>query len=181
MSRRFAIEDAFDFEDFSDPELRQILDYKLKNQQLAATDAAKDTAIDVLGRSRDRPNFGNAGEVENLLAQAKKRYQTRRSDQNHCVDIVFEPQDFDPEHDRIENASNNLYRLFEDVIGCEAIIQKLAGFQEIVRKLKKNGKDVRGKIPMNFLFKGPPGAQDRFHGEYVKWNPHRYWKNNDGS
>jgi hypothetical protein len=71
LSRRFAIEDAFKFEDFTDPELREILDSKLKKQDLSATDAAKDVAMELLGRERNRPNFGNGGAVENLLGQTK--------------------------------------------------------------------------------------------------------------
>jgi len=160
LSRRFAIEDAFHFENFSDEELLEILNLKLKIQDLGATDAAKSVAIEVLSRSRNRPNFGNAGEVENLLTQAKGRYQTRQAllpfyDQS--LDIIFEPQDFDLNFDRDANASDNLSKLFEDVVGCEPIIQKLGEFQQIARAMKARNIDMRDQIPTNFIFKGPPG------------------------
>ncbi|KAG5219784.1 P-loop containing nucleoside triphosphate hydrolase protein [Salix suchowensis] len=90
LARRFAIENAFKFEDFTDPELLEIMNLKLKQQDLAATDDAKKVAIAVLARARNRPNFGNGGEVENLLSQAKARYQARAS--KNAVDIVFEPK-----------------------------------------------------------------------------------------
>ncbi|KAH0835059.1 hypothetical protein FOPE_03825 [Fonsecaea pedrosoi] len=67
LARRFPISEAFHFDDFGDEELRQILDFKLKKQGLDATDEAKDVVIGILSKTRDRPNFVNAGEVENLI------------------------------------------------------------------------------------------------------------------
>ncbi|KAG5637751.1 hypothetical protein H0H81_003389 [Sphagnurus paluster] len=157
LARRFAIEDAFNFEDFDDRQLLEILNLKLKDQHLSATDPAKLVAIQVLDRLRNRPNFGNAGEVENLLSQAKARYYQSRKNPNQ-VDIVFEAQDFDPEHDRGDRASTNLSKLFEDVVGCEEIVQKLTGYQQLAQALKKRGIEDRSQIPTNFVFKGPPGT-----------------------
>ena len=42
----------------------KILNLKMKQQDLEATERAKVVAIEVLSRARNRPNFGNAGEVE---------------------------------------------------------------------------------------------------------------------
>lgn len=72
LARRFRLSDAFYFEDFSDADLMHVLDFKLKDQGLQATAEAKRTAIEVLARERDRPNFGNAGAVENIISQAKE-------------------------------------------------------------------------------------------------------------
>jgi hypothetical protein len=160
LSRRFAIEDAFTFEDFTRDQLGQILDYKLRIQDLGATSAAKKVALDVLDRLRNRPNFGNAGEVENLISKAKTRFQARQATvppARRAIDIVFEPPDFDPDFDRQARAAENLKALFADVVGCDAIIEKLAGYQRIANNLKKRGQDPRPEIPMNFVFKGPPG------------------------
>ncbi|KAF7355553.1 hypothetical protein MSAN_01472400 [Mycena sanguinolenta] len=156
LSRRFNIESAFRFDDFTDSELREILEFKLKTQHLDATNAAKDVAIEILSRARMRPNFGNAGEVENQLTLAKKRYQARQKKPSR--DIVFEPQDFDPEFDRGIHASTNLAKLFEDVVGCDAIINKLGDYQALYSNGKARGKDVRHLIPTNWVFKGPPGT-----------------------
>ncbi|CCM06492.1 uncharacterized protein FIBRA_08761 [Fibroporia radiculosa] len=161
LARRFAIEDAFHFDDFDDSDLRKILDLKLKKQNLGATDHAKHVAIAVLSRLRNRPNFGNAGEVENLLGQAKGRYQLRLTSvpvNQRPFDIVFEPQDFDPNFDRDARASANLRDLFRDVVGCDNIVTKLSGYQETARKMKARDMDPRGQIPTNFVMKGPPGT-----------------------
>lgn len=160
LARRFAIEDAFYFEDFTNDELREIIDLKLKMQDLSATDEAKVVALEVLDRARNRTTFGNAGEVENLLAQAKNRYQTRQMSvptSKRSVRIVFEPQDFDPNFDRDKHATSNLTALFEDVVGCETIIAMLAKYQNLARALKARNKG-RESIPTTFVFKGPPGG-----------------------
>ncbi|KAL4256309.1 CbxX/CfxQ family protein [Pleurotus pulmonarius] len=156
LARRFAIENAFKFEDFTDPELLEIMNLKLKQQDLAATDDAKKVAIAVLARARNRPNFGNGGEVENLLSQAKARYQARAS--KSAVDIVFEPQDFDPDHDRNSRAATNLQELFKDIIGCENVITRLGDYQRIAETIKSKNLDARTLIPTSFVFKGPPGT-----------------------
>jgi len=137
----------------------QIFNYKLKKQDLAATDDAKQVARDLLSRMKDRPNFGNAGEVENLLSLAKDRYQKRMASvpPDQRSDVIFEPQDIDPDFNRSQNASANLAKLFEDVIGCDEVIQKLDKYQKIAQTMKSQGLDMRKQIPSNFVFKGPPG------------------------
>jgi len=160
LSRRFPIADAFHFQDFSDSEMRQILELKLKDQGLDATERAKLVAIEVLGRARNRPNFGNAGEVENLLGKAKTSYQTRQSLKplsERSFDVIFEAQDFDAGFDREADAATNLQKLFEDVVGCESVDSKLEGYQQIARGMKAQGLDPREQIPTNFVFKGPTG------------------------
>ena len=70
---RFAIESAFRFEDFNDEELLEILELKMKHQDLDATPKAKSVAIEVLSRGRNRPNFGNAGEVRLCFAAKSQK------------------------------------------------------------------------------------------------------------
>ncbi|KAL4068441.1 P-loop containing nucleoside triphosphate hydrolase protein [Scleroderma yunnanense] len=160
LARRFAIENAFEFEDFTEPQLMQILDHKLKDQDLSATDDAKDVARELLSRMKNRPNFGNAGEVENMLGLAKARYQKRMMSipPAQRAQVTFESQDFDPDYKRQQNASANLAKLFEDVVGCDDVIKKLGEYQMIAKAMKAQGLDMRTQIPSNFIFKGPPGT-----------------------
>ena len=160
LARRFAIDSAFHFHDFSKTELGDILDLKLGQQGLHATGDAKRVASEVLGRARARPNFGNAGEVENMIGLAKVRYQTRISGvppSQRPEDIVFEPQDFDPDFARGSTAAINCRKLFEDVVGCEEMVAKLEGYQRIAVNAKAANIELHELIPTNFLFKGPPG------------------------
>ena len=161
MSRRFSVKDAFIFDDFSDDELLQALEWKLNDQDLSATDAAKKVAKEVLSRLRNRPNFGNIGEVENLLGQAKLRYQQRQGAlplEERAPDAPFEPEDFDPDFNRGERAASNLTKLFEDIVGCDNIVKKMEDYQRTARNMKAMVMDPREQIPTNFIFKGPPGA-----------------------
>jgi AAA lid domain len=154
------MKDAFVFEDYSNEDLLKALEWKLKEADLTATDTAKKVAIDVLEKARNRPNFGNIGEVENLLSEAKIRYQTRQNllppDRRSSV-APFEPKDFDPGYDRGERASENLAKLFKDVSGFEGIVEKLSRWQTVAKNSKARGKDPRDFIPTSFVFKGPPG------------------------
>ncbi|KAK7054631.1 hypothetical protein VNI00_003094 [Paramarasmius palmivorus] len=161
LSRRFDIENAFQFDDFSDSELRQVLDLKLKQNDLEATEAAKGVAIDLLSRARNRPNFGNGGEVENVLSQAKVRFQKRQAHlpvSERSFNCILEPQDFDEDYNRQNNAGANLQKLFADVVGCDTIVKKLGTWQKVATSMKSRGLDARKHIPMCFIFKGPPGT-----------------------
>lgn len=149
------------FNDFTDSELLQALEYKMREQDLSATDDAKTVAMEALSRQRNRPNFGNIGDVENMLGTAKTRYQGRQSSLpavQRSPDAPFEPQDFDPDFDRSKNAATNLATLFEDVVGCEKVVAKMSQYQNMAKNMKAVGKDPREDIPTSFVFKGPPGG-----------------------
>jgi hypothetical protein len=160
LARRFPIDSAFQFDDFNDRELQKILDLKLKKQGLEVTEAAKKVAIQLLSRARDRPNFGNAGEVENLISRAKEREQTRHfavDTLSHSSDVVFLPQDFDENFDRTTTSAVSCQKLFEDIVGCEKLIKKPESYQKRVASAAARNKNPREFIPFNFIFKGPPG------------------------
>ncbi|KAG0697526.1 P-loop containing nucleoside triphosphate hydrolase protein [Suillus ampliporus] len=160
FARRFAIEDPFMFEDFTEPQLQEIFERKLKDQDLSSTAKAKQVAMSLLSRRKNRPNFGNGGEVENMLTFAKDRYLKRQASKpSHLsLDIVFEPEDFDPNWNRDQHAAANLAQLFEDMVGCEPVVQKLGDYQNMARGMKASGLDMRKQIPTSFIFKGPPGT-----------------------
>jgi hypothetical protein len=157
LARRFPLESAFVFEDFDDVEIGRILDLKLKDIGFSVTDQAKRVAMDVLQRARNRPNFGNAGEVDIILDRAKALHQKRVSG-NSSKDLdTLEAVDFDPDFDRGERAASNLSVLFKDVVGCEGLIRQIQGYQTVAANMKAVGMDPRDQIPFSFLFKGPPG------------------------
>lgn len=157
LARRFPLESAFVFEDFDDAEIAQILDLKLKDVGFAATDQAKRVAMDVIQRARNRPNFGNAGEVDIILDRAKALHQKHISAGTVKQFDTLEAIDFDPDHDRGERAATNLPALFRDVVGCEDLIKQFQGYQTTAANMKALNMNPRDQIPFNFLFKGPPG------------------------
>ncbi|KAH6854557.1 P-loop containing nucleoside triphosphate hydrolase protein [Chaetomium sp. MPI-CAGE-AT-0009] len=79
LKRLFPLEAAFRFHDYDDKQLNEILRIKTDEEETTASDKAMDVAAEVLRRARDRPNFGNGGDVENLLNQAKARFRERKA------------------------------------------------------------------------------------------------------
>jgi len=134
LARRFQLSYTFEFEDFDDQQLREILELKFKQQGLDATEEAKDVAVGLLWRARDRPSFGNAGEVENVISHAKAQEQKRllvEGSTKRSAEVVFLPQDFNEDFDRAKDAGLNCRKLFEDVVGCEGLISKLENYQRV--------------------------------------------------
>ncbi|KAK4201316.1 hypothetical protein QBC40DRAFT_223947 [Triangularia verruculosa] len=77
LRRRFPLEEAFRFKSYDDKALNEILRLKMEKEEITADEGAMEVAAEVLRRARDRPNFGNGGDVDNLLNQAKTRYRAR--------------------------------------------------------------------------------------------------------
>lgn len=158
LARRFPIASGFNFEDFSDDELQKIFDLKIKQQGYQATAGAATVALEMLSRARNRPNFGNAGEIDILLNDAKARHQQRLAKGKARSETLFEPQDFDEDYDRATNSDTNVGKLFEGSVGSEEVVALLEGYQETVRTFKSIGMDPKENIPFTFLFRGPPGT-----------------------
>ncbi|KAI0869260.1 P-loop containing nucleoside triphosphate hydrolase protein [Hypoxylon argillaceum] len=162
LARRFPMSSAFVFEDYDDSALRSILDLKLKQQGFRAGETAKQACISLLGRARSRPNFGNAGEVDIILDRAKECQQKRLSASiGPSKADWLEPEDIDPDFNRLEQAATNIKMLFKGVVGCEDVIQQLEGYQQEVQNMKGLGfsdAEIRAQIPFGLLFRGPPGT-----------------------
>lgn len=164
LARRFPLSSAFEFQDFSDEQIRSILDQKLQAQGFTASEEAKKVAMEVLSRSRNRQNFGNAGEVDILLDRAKEAQQIRlnelEADTNTSLITEFHAVDFDPDHDRQDRAESNIREGFTDFVGADALVAKFQAYQRIAQNSKDMGLDPRQQIPFNFIFRGPPGESD---------------------
>ncbi|KAF5631693.1 NFX1-type zinc finger-containing protein [Fusarium sp. NRRL 52700] len=156
LSRRFPISSAFVFEDFDDVTLAKILDLKLGKSGFKATTKAKVVALDVLRRARNRPNFGNAGEIDILLGRAMASHQKRVSSGHVKRHGTLEPIDFDEDFDRAEKGDTDVKKLFEGDVGRDHLISILQGYQTRVRQAKQL--EIDPEIPFNFLFRGPPGT-----------------------
>ncbi|KAJ4166175.1 hypothetical protein NW765_007402 [Fusarium oxysporum] len=156
LSRRFPISSAFVFEDFDDVALAKILDLKLGKSGFKATVKAKVVALDVLRRARNRPNFGNAGEIDILLGRAMASHQKRVSSGHVKRHGTLEPIDFDEDFDRAERGDTDVKKLFEGDIGRDHLISILQGYQTRVRQAKQL--EIDPEVPFNFLFRGPPGT-----------------------
>ncbi|KAI9687140.1 MAG: hypothetical protein M1822_002551 [Bathelium mastoideum] len=157
FTRRFPLASAFRFNSFTPDELHQILRLKLAEEDLTVTEQGEHTAMDVLSRARNLSNFGNAGEVSNVIGKAKLSWQKRMTD---AVDMVqdLDSIDFDPDFARADTASIRLQNLFQDSIGHHHLVDQLRQYQLIAANLKAKGLPVEDHVPFNFIFKGPSGT-----------------------
>lgn len=160
LGRRFPLSSAFEFQDFSDEELRSILEQKLQTQGFTASEEAKQIAMEVISRSRNHRNFGNAGEIDVLLDRAKAAQQVRLNgleDDSTSLITELREMDFDADFDRQDRAESNIQEAFENFVGAEALVAQFQTYQRIAQNSKDMGLDPRAQIPFNFLFRGPPG------------------------
>lgn len=74
LARRFPIADAFVFEEFYEAQLKAVLNFKMYKEGFTMTDEAKKLALKSLKNAKQRPNFGNGGEVTNLIGRALVNY-----------------------------------------------------------------------------------------------------------
>ncbi|KAL4771213.1 P-loop containing nucleoside triphosphate hydrolase protein [Aspergillus nidulans var. acristatus] len=161
LARRFALADAFRFTNYTVRQLGQILDLKLKEQDLQATDEAREVAMQVLETASARPNFGNGGEVENLLSHAKAAYEKRTAAvpwSEPPGDITFAPEDFDLHYQRHLQAAAACAARFQDLVGVDEITRQFQEYQTTVAAMRQSGLDPRPFIPFTFVFRGPPGT-----------------------
>ncbi|KAG5758312.1 hypothetical protein H9Q72_013558 [Fusarium xylarioides] len=162
LARRFPLETALRFASYNNDELHHILKQKMDAQGIVASKEARSVVGNILSRMRVRPNFGNGGDVETLLSEAKVRQIRRLRRAN--VDFAtlshqpLEPIDFDPEFDRSTRAEENRNALFEEFVGFERITEKFQGYQNMARGMRRHNKDPKPHIPWTFIFKGPSGT-----------------------
>ncbi|PWY96547.1 P-loop containing nucleoside triphosphate hydrolase protein [Aspergillus sclerotioniger CBS 115572] len=158
LQRRFLLEEAFRFQDYSVDQLAEILDLKMSRDGLTATDEARKAAIEVLSRALDRPNFGNGGDVENLLGKAKAAFNKRLKGVSDRQGKMIEPVDFDSEYDRAFKISKACESLFSTMIGMDPIITLFKDYQQMAAGMRLREIDPRPYVPFAYVFKGPPGT-----------------------
>ncbi|KAF3761456.1 P-loop containing nucleoside triphosphate hydrolase protein [Cryphonectria parasitica EP155] len=158
LSRRFPMSSAFKFEDFSSDELSKILDFKLKKDGFDATTQARSVVMEMLDRARNRPHFGNAGEINIMLDAAKLKHQSRLSRKETQAASVLDARDFDENFDRAERSDTDVMKLFQGTVGNEEVVLLLREYQENVQAMRLLDIDPKENIPFNFLFRGPPGT-----------------------
>lgn len=175
LSRRFPMDSAFTFDDFTGDELGRILDLKLRRQGFDTTTDGRKVALECLERVRNRPHFGNAGEIDNLLNKAKLSHQQRlsvgtASPTASPTSSILVPEDFDPDYDRGQMAQMNIAGLFAGSVGHEKIIAQMEGYCQTVKGMRELDLDPREQVPFNFLFRGPPGifhCQCNYQDTYI--------------
>jgi len=152
LSRRFQIDEAFDFPDFSDEAIVRIMMASAKSRGVKLSLKVAKRAVRTLAKSRAKPHFGNAGAVDNLLSKGIALMQRREQRDDELIE-----EDFEYSGDGIDVAT--LDSLFDDLIGCESVKEQMAELKNTVEFSQAQGKSaVSCGIGYNYLFLGNPGT-----------------------
>eukprot|EP00397_Hematodinium_sp_SG-2012_P000289 GEMP01000289.1.p1 GENE.GEMP01000289.1~~GEMP01000289.1.p1 ORF type:complete len:2487 (+),score=732.48 GEMP01000289.1:46-7506(+) len=159
LARRFQISDAFYFEDYNDEDLLAILRSKAHERRMPLTLPVARAGVAVLEQERRQPNFGNAGAVNNLLSRAVQKMEARLqgASAQERADAVLDASDFTTaEQDSMRAV--DLATLFDGLVGCKAVREKLDALQRTIAFSQQLGKDPLEEIELNFFFAGSPGT-----------------------
>lgn len=120
--------------------------------------------LDALKAERRRPNFGNAGAVNNLLAAVALRIEARVAGvaPEGRANAAPVPADFDPDAGAPPPDPETL---LDDLVGCEALRDRIKGWRATIRANQQRGRDPLDTFELNFLFTGSPGRSEARAGE----------------
>ncbi|MEW5300661.1 MAG: hypothetical protein WDW36_003575 [Sanguina aurantia] len=158
LARRFQLKNAWVFDDYNDEESMSIL----RTAALRAYgwdldfDVAR-AAIKVLAMERRGLNYGNAGAINNLLSAAALSLEARTkhlpASQRAALGVPL-AVDFDPQLAAVTDPA----AIFQDLVGCTSVLEKLKEYQATITASQQLGKDPLDSFELNFLFVGSPGT-----------------------
>ena len=173
LARRFPIADAFVFEEFDIPQLEMVLDQKMKVEVgCTMTAEAKSLAMEMLSFAKEQPNFGNGGEINNMLGRAMANYRMRLNEmpsEDQSGDVCFLPEDLDPHFKDISKVEDEVEPLFEHMIGMQ---DQKDRFQSLARRstsLRACGRKPTKFMPFHFVFKGQGGTGKKAVAKKLGW------------
>jgi hypothetical protein len=149
LSRRFQFDNPVVFEDYDDTALLKILRSKVKQCGLTIDLKTAIFAIEQISKKRSLPNFGNAGEVNNMLNEAK-RYAALRSSP------TLRKEDFCK--GGVLPTSGLVDTVMSDLIGNDDIDRLVEEYKNIVKHAEEHRINPKEMIDYNFLFVGSPGT-----------------------
>lgn len=150
---------AWRFEDYDDAALCKILRGAAVKAGLDLSVETTMEAVEVLAKERMKPNFGNAGAVNNLLSQAMARMERRLqhlSPLERARHNTLEPCDFGIVAEGEARRADD--KIFADLIGCQEVMRKLKEYQSTIAMGQAKGLDPLAEMELNFLFVGSPGT-----------------------
>ncbi len=155
LRRRFR--QSFHFDDYGDEDLAKIMEKKVGDKKYTIAKEVVQAAVAHLGRKRALPNFGNAGEVENMINDALPRQAERLARMNDAKKedrMRLSMEDLLPAPPKPAEAAQVLH----DLVGQDHIKAKIEEYEAIIADAKNRGKDPRNYFEPYFLFTGNPGT-----------------------
>ena len=158
LARRFPVMDAFTFEEFDLPQLEKVLELKMeRGVGCTMTPEAKQLALQKLRFAKEQQNFGNGGEIDNLLGRAIASFRHRFGNNPPEVqsgNVCLEPEDVDPSFENIFHVEDHIDSLFEGLVQIENLKEPFRGLARRSTFLRRNGRDPTRFMPFYFVFKG---------------------------
>ena len=156
LARRFDPSQAFNFEDYTEQELSQILQQNCKSKELKPSlDFQKQALKKLEEQRRSEPNFGNAGAVDNLVKSAVQSAMARGAAQDlggALMRLEADDVELGPGADDDGDPFAPLDKLFR-MDGVKKTLQSLHSRF----KLAEDEGDARPSLG-HFVFKGAPGT-----------------------
>jgi DNA polymerase III delta prime subunit len=150
LARRFPLEYAFRFEDYTPSELITIFSRFCADESIRISPEVIERASSVLERQRNLPNFGNAGAVKNLIQSASAKAALRKTNDGK---VTLLPDDI--EIVSAEKRSDPLAPL-NSLFNVEKIKEEFTKIQNEIRLALLEGEE-QPEVG-HFVFQGPPGT-----------------------
>lgn len=152
LPRRFPEQGRITFDEFRPDELWEILQRHLDSSGFELDADCEAPLRKLLERRRSRPNFGNAGGVENLVNELINRHDNSADSEDQIITLAELPPLVQRRSEYAELARERL--------------EKMVGVDDIVEEIRQIGIDIEyaetsGEEPLaipGFRFVGPPGT-----------------------
>ncbi|KAJ3054777.1 hypothetical protein HK097_000821, partial [Rhizophlyctis rosea] len=155
LARRFPREYAFNFEDYNDAELLGIFQDACKEKGIHPSYEVCKGATQILGmQQRSMPNFGNAGAVHTLLANAIAKATGRQAG---AGSIVLTPEDLEVgQQNTNQNSQSDRLAPLDALYRMDNVKKELAQLRDAFLVAEREG--TLGPKVGHFVFRGPPGT-----------------------
>ena len=157
LQRRFSLEAAFRFADFTDAELELLLHRAAARDGLRLPRAVRKAALASLSRERVQPNFGNAGAVNSLLGRAKTALAARGEAAAANGELTIGDVLGTASADKGCGARERLASMHK----CEHVLSHLDAIEAVTARLRADGKlapDAPAMHVGNYIFTGASGT-----------------------
>jgi hypothetical protein len=171
FARRFNVDEALMFDDFTDSELKEILKGIVAQAGLVIDPVTATEVIRMLAEERRLPAFGNAGAVESLVGRAKVNKALRlanaftayREAEAPAKKLKLAP----PHPDRLELAdfvrqdtrTGNTREMFSGLYHVEHVHSMIDEMEALIRQGQAENKTPAQLLAgCHMIFLGPPGT-----------------------
>ncbi|XP_065661931.1 uncharacterized protein LOC100206283 isoform X3 [Hydra vulgaris] len=156
LARRFAMDYAFVFEDYSESELFVILKGVCKRENIQMSIEVSEAILKLLEKQRAQANFGNAGAIDNVVRAALAKASSRPLTSDGMIKLI--PSDIgDGNVENEKEKSSDPFAPLEKLYRVENIRQQLIEIKNTFQVAQTECSKDRPELG-HFVFQGAPGT-----------------------